>query len=165
MVENRCRQRWQRDRSHSAEHSLPGGDRLLAIGRSRQKRVFQITSEDSGKTWGKMTLTSLPNPNSGTDAVTLKDGKHLLIYNHTEKGRTPLHLAGSEDGLNWKGALVLETEPGEYSYPAIIQTRDGLVHVTYTWRRQRVKHAVIDPSKLVYRSMNDGLWPKNKGKW
>lgn len=126
-----------------------GGEKLIALGRTQQKRVFQIGSNDLGKTWGEMTLTSLPNPNSGTDAVTLSDGRHLLIYNHTEKGRSPLNLAQSKDGVDWQPALVFESEPGEYSYPAIIQTRDGLVHVTYTWKRQRVKHAVIDPAKLM----------------
>lgn len=125
-----------------------GGDQLLAVGRSRQKRIFQIASNDAGKTWGAMTLTSLPNPNSGTDAVTLKDGRHLLIYNHTERGRTPLNLAISKDGVEWLAALKLETQPGEYSYPAIVQSTDGLVHATYTWKRQRVKHAVIDPNQL-----------------
>ena len=107
-----------------------------------------------------MTLSQLPNPNSGTDAVTLRDGRHLLIYNHTAKGRSPLNLAISRDGKTWQAALVLESEPGEYSYPAIVQTADGLVHVTYTWKRKRVKHAVIDPARLVARDMADGEWPR-----
>jgi predicted neuraminidase len=139
---------------------LLGGDKLLAVGRTRQQKLFQITSNDAGKTWGDMSLAALPNPNSGTDAVTLKDGRHLLIYNHTPKGRSPLNLAVSSDGATWQAALAFESEPGEYSYPAIIQTADGLVHVTYTWKRQRVKHAVIDPAKLVPRAMADGEWPK-----
>ena len=54
---------------------------------------------------------------------------------------------------------MLESEPGEYSYPAVIQTSDGLVHVTYTWKRQRIKHVVIDPSRLKPASMADGRWP------
>lgn len=127
---------------------LVGGDKLLALGRTQQKRVFQISSPDQGQTWGELTLTSLPNPNSGTDAVTLADGRHLLIYNHTSKGRSPLNLALSKDGKAWEAVLVFETEPGEYSYPAIIQSADGLVHVTYTWKRRKVKHAVIDPTKF-----------------
>ena len=125
---------------------LLGGDRLLALGRTRQGKIFQIASEDAGKTWGAMSLTELPNPNSGTDAVTLKDGRHLLIYNHTPKGRSPLNLAVSKDGRAWAAALTLESEPGEYSYPAIIQTADGLVHLTYTWKRQKIRHAVVDPT-------------------
>lgn len=122
--------------------------RLQAIGRTRQKQLFQIWSDDGGKTWGKMTGTGLPNPNAGADAVTLKDGRHLLVYNHTTKGRTPLNVAVSNDGKTWQAALVLENTPGEYSYPAVIQTRDGLAHITYTWKRLRIKHAVLDPAKL-----------------
>lgn len=121
-----------------------GGDKLLAVGRTQQKRVFQIGSQDGGQTWGSLSLTSLPNPNSGTDAVTLKDGRHVLVFNNTEKGRSPLNVAVSTDGVEWQVSGALETEPGEYSYPAVIQTRDGVIHATYTWKRQRVKHATLE---------------------
>lgn len=123
--------------------------RLQAVGRTRAGRVFETWSADHGETWTPMTLTELPNPSAGTDAVTLKDGRHLLVYNHTPKGRTPLNVAVTRDGRSWEIAHVLESEPGEYSYPAIIQTSDGLVHITYTWRRQRIKHVVIDPAELT----------------
>jgi len=126
-----------------------GGDRLQAVGRTKQKHVFEIWSEDGGKTWGPMALLELPNPNSGTDALTLKDGRQLLVYNHTTKGRSPLNVAFSRDGKVWQNVLELETEPkAEFSYPACIQTRDGLVHFVYTWKRQRIKHVVIDPAQL-----------------
>lgn len=138
-----------------------GGDNLLAIGRTRQSHLFRITSHDGGQTWSEMTLTELPNPNSGTDAVTLRDHRHLLVYNHTEHGRSPLNVAVSSDGKNWKAALVLENEPGEYSYPAVIQTVDGLVHITYTWKRQRIKHVVVDPAKLVLAPIVKGVWPSS----
>ena len=139
---------------------LEGSRRLQAVGRTRQGRIFQVWSDDGGTSWGKMTLTALPNPNAGTDAVTLKDGRQLLVYNHTTKGRSPLNLAVSADGQEWQAALVLEDEPGnEFSYPAVIQTRDGLVHITYTWKRQRIRHAVIDPAELQPRAMPEGEWP------
>jgi predicted neuraminidase len=126
--------------------------RLQAVGRTRQSRIFQVWSEDNGLTWGKMTLTSLPNPNSGTDAVTLRDGQHLLVYNHSTKGRSPLNVAVSSNGEDWQAALTLEDEPEkQFSYPAVIQTADGLVHITYTWKRERIKHAVLDPAKLQLR--------------
>ncbi len=128
---------------------IHGSNDLQAVGRTQQGKLFTLRSDDSGRTWGRLTLTDLPNPNSGTDAVTLKDGRHLLIYNHTAKGRSPLNLAFSRDGNVWSDPLVIESDPGEYSYPAIIQTRDGLVHATYTWKRQRVKHIVIDPKALT----------------
>lgn len=130
-------------------HDRMGGSKLQALGRTRQGKVFTISSEDAGKTWSPMTLLdAVPNPSSGTDAVTLQDGRHLLIYNPVPKGRTPLVIAVSRDGREWKQVLTLENEPGEYSYPAIIQTSDGRVHATYTWKRQRIRHAVIDPAKL-----------------
>ena len=129
--------------------------RLQAVGRTRSSGVFQIWSTDDGRTWGEMTATGLPNPSAGTDAVTLADDRQLLVYNHTAEGRSPLNIALSRDGKQWDAALVLEDEPGsEFSYPAVIQTSDGLVHVTYTWKRERIKHAVVDPAKLVLRPID-----------
>jgi predicted neuraminidase len=139
------------------------GGRLQAVGRTRSQRVFETWSTDAGKTWSPMTLTVLPNPSAGTDAVTLADGRHLIVYNHTPKGRTPLNVAVSRDGKLWEAALVLENEPGEYSYPAVIQTPDSLVHVTYTWKRLRIKHVVIDPKRLQTLPMPDGSWPATAG--
>jgi predicted neuraminidase len=137
------------------------GQQLQALGRTRSGRIFECWSNDSGQTWSPIALTELPNPNSGTDAVTLNDGRQLLVYNHNDKpkGRTPLNIAVSEDGKSWQAALVLESEPGEYSYPAVIQTADGLAHVTYTWKRRRIKHAVIDPTALKSRPIVNGQWP------
>jgi predicted neuraminidase len=137
-----------------------GGDRLMALGRTRQRKIFQISSDDAGVTWSPITLTDLPNPNAGTDAVTLRDDRQLLIYNHTPRGRSPLNVAVSKDGKTWQAALTLESDPGEYSYPAIIQTKDGLVHATYTWKRERIRHVVIDPTMLLPRDFVNGEWPK-----
>jgi predicted neuraminidase len=123
-------------------------DRLQILCRSKHGVIVESWSDDNGKTWSELTKTELPNPNSGIDAVTLKDGRHLLIYNPTRTGRSPLSIAISKDGKKWTNVVKLETEPGEYSYPAIIQTNDGLVHATYTWKRQRIKHVVLDPAKL-----------------
>jgi predicted neuraminidase len=132
---------------------------LQAIGRSRQGKLFTIESNDDGKTWSEMSWLNLPNNNSGTDAITLKDGRHLVVYNHTTKGRSPLNVSVSKDGKTWEAALVLEDQPGEYSYPAVIESADGLVHITYTWKRQRVKHVVVDPEKLKTLPIVDGKWP------
>lgn len=143
--------------------------KLEALGRTKNDKMFEIFSEDAGKTWGKMTLGSLPNPDSGTDAVTLRDGRQLLVYNHNiragskNKGRSPLNVAVSDDGKNWSAALVLEDDPlapSGFAYPAVIQTGDGLVHVTYTWERRRIKHVVIDPAKFALHPIVNGEWPK-----
>ncbi|MEY4177334.1 MAG: hypothetical protein RLY70_908 [Planctomycetota bacterium] len=114
-------------------------------------KVLAASSDDLGRTWSKLTPIELPNPNSGIDGVTLSDGRHLLVYNHTPKGRSPLNVALSRDGREWQRVVDLETEPGEYSYPAVIQAADGHIHVLYTWRRQRIRHVTLDPAKLATR--------------
>ncbi len=142
-------------------------NQLQAIGRTQQGRLYEIWSADGGLSWGEMSLMDLPNNNSGTDAATLQNGRHLLVYNHagnnagSNRGyRSPLNLAISSDGKAWGAALILEDEPkNEFSYPAIIQSSDGLVHITYTWKRQRIKHVVIDPAKLPSRAIVGGEWP------
>jgi len=107
-------------------------------------RVGYADSFDGGHTWSPVWETELPHPNSGIDATGLPDGRIALVYNHTEKGRTPLHLGISEDGgKTWKTAAVLEDEPGEYSYPAIIYGSDGALHITYTWQRERVRYVRV----------------------
>ncbi len=121
---------------------------LQILCRSKQKRITECWSSDNGKTWSKMRMTDLPNPDAGIDAVTLKNGGQLLVYNHTTTSRSPLNVAISKDGKAWKSVMVLEDQPGEYSYPAVIQTSDGMVHITYTYKREKIKHVVIDPSKL-----------------
>ena len=80
--------------------------------------------------------------NSGIDAVSLKDGRQLLVYNHTCQGQNILNVAVSENGNEWKAAVILENDvkDAEFSYPAVIQTDDGLIHITYTWNRKQIKH-------------------------
>lgn len=130
--------------------------RLQVICRTRNGKIATSWSSDNGDTWSTVTLTDLPNNNSGTDAVTLKDGRHMLIYNDfgalpgSRKGvRTPVSLAISSDGVNWQHLMDLESSPiSQYSYPAIIQGKDGKVHCMYTWRRQRIAYKEIDLKKL-----------------
>jgi predicted neuraminidase len=111
-------------------------------------KICYADSRDEGLTWTALKPTSLPNPNSGIDAVTLRDGRILLVYNHTQQGRTPLNVAVSRDGNTWNNFLILESDPGEYSYPAVIQGADGTVHMTYTWNRKRIKHVQIAKSEI-----------------
>ncbi|RYY27219.1 MAG: sialidase [Chitinophagaceae bacterium] len=131
------------------------GNKLQLLSRSQQNRIVSNWSNDNGKTWLAPTLTDLPNPNSGTDAVTLKNGLHVLLYNPTEKSpgqwggaRSPLSVAVSKDGLKWKDVIVLESEPGEYSYPAVIESKDGSIHITYTWNRKKIMHVEISNTQL-----------------
>ena len=130
--------------------------RLQVLMRTRNGRIGTSFSSDNGDTWTNVTLLDVPNNQSGTDAVTLQDGRHVLIYNNfaslpgTKKGvRTPLSIAISKDGNHWHHALTLEDSPiSQYSYPSIIQGRDGKLHAVYTWRRLRIAYKEIDPAQL-----------------
>lgn len=122
---------------------LAGGLRMFVRATRDIGRICSADSTDGGLTWTAAKPTSLPNPNSGIDAVALRDGRIVLIYNHTDTGRSPLNLAVSRDGEHWKMFATLESEPGEYSYPAIIQSTDGHIHATYTWRRNKIRHVEL----------------------
>ena len=115
--------------------------------RSQQDTIMSITTMDGGTHWSNLTKTNLPNPNSGIDAVTLKNGKHILVYNPTTKkglDRGELVIAISPEGKNWKTIHTLEKEEGaEFSYPAVIQSKDGFIHITYTWKRKKIKHIIL----------------------
>jgi predicted neuraminidase len=143
---------------------LAGSDRISAIQptilrhapnamqllcRSQQGVLVESWSNDEGRSWSRLETTTLPNPDSGVDAVMLRNGRALLVYNPMTDGRDKLSVALSRDGIVWKTALVLEDARGEYSYPAVIQTADGLVHITYTWKRERIKHIVLNPRRLA----------------
>lgn len=144
-----------------------GNDRLQLLCRSRNSMILESWSADNGKTWSLLQESALPNNNSGIDAVTLADGSQLLVYNHVKtpansiKGyRTPLNVAVSKDGKEWYAALVLEdSEIGQYSYPSVIQSADGMVHIVYTWRREKIKYVKIDPTQLTTKKIINEQWP------
>lgn len=128
-----------------------GDGRLKVLMRTHNGKLATSYSSDNGDTWSAVTLTSIPNNQSGTDAVTLKDGRHVLVYNDfetvmgTKKGpRTPLCIAVSDDGEHFRPYVTLEDSPvDQYSYPAVIQGSDGNLHVVYTWRRLRIAYKEI----------------------
>lgn len=122
---------------------------LQILCRTKQGFIAESWSRDEGKSWSTLALTKLPNPNGAIDAVGLKDGQFLLVYNASTTERNVLNLAVARDGRQWTPELVIEEGSGEFSYPAIIQTSDGLVHITYSRNRQRIRHVVVDPTKLT----------------
>jgi len=128
--------------------SAPG--KVHALMRGDGGHIVRADSEDGGRTWTPAHETSLPNNNSGIDLVRLRDGRLLLVYNPVAENwglRTPLDLAMSGDnGATWKTLAHLEDQEGEYSYPAIVETSEG-VAVSYTWRRERIRCWQI-PSRL-----------------
>jgi len=138
----------------------PSG-KIQILCRSKQSQILTSWSEDNGAHWTDLVPSGIPNPNSGIDAVTMNDGRHLLVYNHLSSGRNTLNVAVSDDGFSWSGAVLLENDvkDKEYSYPAVIQSNDNMIHITYTWNRKLIKHVVLDPGLIQTRSFSDGAWP------
>ena len=123
---------------------------LQLLSRSRQNAIIQTRSSDSGKSWSPLSKTSVVNPNSGIDAVTLNTGLQVLIYNPGVKGkewfngRNQLRVAVSRNGDHWIDVYELENQDtGEYSYPSVIQSADGLIHIMYTYDRKNMKHVIL----------------------
>lgn len=115
--------------------------KIQVLCRTQEGVVAEAWSADQGKTWTPLKATKLENNNSGIDGVTLGNGYHVLVVNPLKKGRNKLVLLGSNDGISWEELLVLENEEkGEFSYPAIIQAKDGTLHISYTYNRERIKY-------------------------
>ncbi len=129
-------------------------NKIQALLRSDSNEILQSWSHDNGKNWSKITSTQIQNPNSGIDAVDLKDGTKLLVYNPTGKGRdwwdgrNKLSILQTKDGTKWQNVLMLEDqEKGEFSYPAIIQLNNGNILITYTYDRKNIKYVLIRKMK------------------
>ena len=124
------------------------GGRIQMLCRTKEGLIYDAESANYGLTWSRLHRTDLPNPNSGIDGVVLQDGRGVLIYNPLAQGRGELAVGLSADGRAWKNVFTLEKGEGEFSYPAVIQDKAGNLHVTYTWKRERIKHVVLDPKQL-----------------
>jgi predicted neuraminidase len=114
------------------------------------ERIRICESHDAGETWGEVESSSLPNPGSGLDAVRLREGPWVLIYNNTIQGRNRLAVSISHDeGSTWNATRYLEDQAsGSYHYPAIIQSSDGRLHAVYSYfvdGGKSMKHAEFDP--------------------
>jgi predicted neuraminidase len=123
-----------------------GTGKLRVYMRSTQDigRVCVADSADGGVTWTQARPLDVPNPNSGIDAVALRDGRVVLVYNNTVKGRSPLNLAVSRDGERFTMFRTLEDGPGEeFSYPNVLQGKDGDLHIVYTWRRKKIRYVKL----------------------
>lgn len=112
-------------------------------------RIRTAESHDDGMTWNTVGVADLPNPGSGLDALRLRNGHWLLIYNDTTIGRDRLAVSISEDeGQSWKWTRHLENQPGgQFHYPAIIQSRDGMLHAVYSYfvpAGKSMKHAAFN---------------------
>ena len=123
---------------------LLGGRHLRLYARSSSQigKICVSDSFDEGATWTDARATDLPNPNAGIDLVRLKDGRIVLLYNDSSSVRTPLTLAVSADGEHFTNFATLESGPGEFSYPAMIEGSDGALHITYTYNRRNIRYVV-----------------------
>ena len=123
-------------------------DRVLMMLRDRrdQQSLYTAVSEDNGWTWSEAAPSALPNPDAAIDALRLRDGRILLVYNHSNRDRENLQLAISADeGRTWRTSAVLEEAANrEYSYPNLVEDERGRIHLIYTWQRERIKHVTFN---------------------
>lgn len=129
-----------------------GGEKFLMYARhvSVPGKIWSARSDDLGKTWFDIKKTKMPNPDSGLNAIRLKSGALVLAYNDSGFYRTPLTVAlSTDDGKTWPWKKNLETEKKEFSYPFLIQSRDGNIHLVYTADDRRIiKHAEFNEAWL-----------------
>ncbi len=124
---------------------------VLARDNSNASQLWASQSQDTGDSWSTLTSAGLPNPFSGLDAIRLRDGRVLIAFNDTRDNRSNLRLAVSADeGASWQRANpLLEAESGqEFSYPFLLQSSDGLIHLVYTWKRKGVRHVAFNAAWL-----------------
>lgn len=129
--------------------SSPGS--VHALLRSTDGRTHRSDSLDDGRSWSRAYPIEVPNNNSGLDITRRQDGKLALACNPVAgnwAARTPLSvLLSTDNGDTWPDRIDIETGPGEYSYPAIVETPDGLA-VSYTWNRRRIALARISKASI-----------------
>ena len=121
---------------------------------SPRQRISVARTDNAALDWSSPVALDLPNPDSGLAALRLMDGRVLLIFNDSITGRENLQLAVSiDEGRTWRRVVTLDqvSERG-VDYPFVIQTRDGLVHVVYTWKMAVTKHVVFNTNWLDTRS-------------
>jgi predicted neuraminidase/peroxiredoxin len=119
----------------------------------KSPRILQAESRDAGRTWSKPIATDLKNPDAGIALTQLRNGHLVLVFNDSVAARTPLSIARSlDEGRTWLPPLALESNPGEYSYPCVMQASNGRIHITYTFRRYTVKHVELDENWLTHLS-------------
>ena len=129
------------------------GDRVLMVLRDHGRggrRVHTAYSDDNGWTWSGAEPSGLPNPDSAIDALRLRDGRVLLVYNHGSRERDILRLAISgDDGRTWRPGPIIESDARrEFSYPFLVEDQRGRIHLTYTWLRERIKHVEFNVAWL-----------------
>jgi predicted neuraminidase len=121
------------------------------------RRIRLSSSTDDGMTWSPVVDSEFPNPGAGIEAIRLRSGRWLLVYNDLAKGRYSLAASLSDDeGKSWKWTQHIERSAngvGLFHYPSVIQASDDSIHVTYTQRRPEqgstILHARFDEIWLI----------------
>ena len=115
-------------------------------------RVLISTSTDDGESWSPAIDTNIPNPGSSLEAIALQDGRWVMVYNDTEQGRHSLAVAlSNNEGKTWKPKRHIgksDNRTKSYGYPSLIQAKDGMLHLTYSYREPAgatIRHCTFSP--------------------
>ena len=142
------------------------GDRILAYLRPGGNGgvIWRTQSHNLGETWDIPMPTQIPNPNSGIDLLRLNNGNFLLAFNDSHSMRTPLCVAFATNNGQWLYKRTIEAGPGEYSYPSLIQTKDGLIHMVYTYQRKYIEYATFTEDWVCAEFEGRTRWKLSKSK-
>jgi predicted neuraminidase len=129
-------------------------DRAFAVQRSSNSRgdtIAASTTADGGASWQAAPQLPIANYDDALALLRLAGGRLLLAANpHRFRNFLQLFLS-EDDGVTWRPSRIIEDDPdryAEYSYPALAQTPDGLIHLLYTYRRATIAHAVFNEATL-----------------
>lgn len=114
-------------------------------------KITTARSDDAGRSWSHPLPIDLPNHDAGIAALRLQNGWLLLAFNDaTTSKRNILRLTLSRDGgASWKRiSTIAQAAQGEFSYPFFLQTRDGTIHLLYTWKRRQIHGIVFNLAKV-----------------
>jgi predicted neuraminidase len=160
-VVDKSRLAWGRD---SLQPTIMPFDQRQAISMMRYAgdepyRILVQYTDSAGVDWSTPEKSDLPNPNAAISGLSIKGGRELLlVFNNDPEERDQLSLARSKDrGVSWKVLHVFDQRSPEkgkkegFSYPSLIQTKNGDFHLFYTWNQSDIKHVRFTPAWVESR--------------
>ena len=134
---------------------------------SQPGKLWFSRSQQQLADWTPLEALALPNPDAAVSAVQLNTQEELLlVFNNHPSERDDISMAyRSGNDTAWQLVHQFEKKTGTkkehnpYSYPFLLQTREGNFHLFYTWKRKHIKHVYFNRAAL--RDMLQSAGPES----